>query len=775
MSQGNLTLLFPGDNEFSRLMRGLDWSTTDLGVPERWPEHLRTAARLCLTSRLAIVLHWGRRFTTLYNDSYASFLRPDKHPRALGGPGRECWGEIWTTIGPMLENVYATQKASEDVLMFLARHLPREEAYVRVTASPLMAAEGHVDGIFCTCMEITDAVVNRRRLETLRSLVWKPSKPRSVERTCEHAAAVLVENRYDIPFAGIYLTDASGAAATLKASTMLSDCVPWLPASVPLEHDDSSPWPMASVYRTRTPTEVADLKALGLPSTPGVRSESPSRAIVLPIPAIVHDAPAGFLVAGVSPLRVLDDAYRSFLDLVARDIGTIVADANAHEHPRHGRDPSQEVRGERRSSFRASRTRRVQPLPEASSNGPIALDGALTGRNGLGEVTRARVLVADDKPDMRTHLTRLLSERFEVKAVANGEAALTAMGEFRPDLIISDVVMPGLDGLSLLKHVRANPETVRLPVILLSAGAGEEWRLEALSQGADDYLVKPFSAKELMARATAHVEAMHLRTQASTTSKQRAEISSDFASRKRAADALDRLDRLKDAFLASLSHELHTPLNEVVGWTKMLLDGTVTEGLHRRMLEHIYSHARAQEQLIADLLDLSNIIQGQLRLEVKLLRAMDVVRAALDSIQSPAQVKRIVLEAAGDENTELVADDERLRQILWNLLSNAVKFTPEGGRVLISVGASDHTVIFEVQDTGIGIEEHALPRIFERLWESDSSLARARQGLGLALVRHLAELHGGAVAVVSDGLEKGSRFIVALPTFADPPRPCQTS
>jgi signal transduction histidine kinase len=207
----------------------------------------------------------------------------------------------------------------------------------------------------------------------------------------------------------------------------------------------------------------------------------------------------------------------------------------------------------------------------------------------------------------------------------------------------------------------------------------------------------------------------------------------------------------------------------------MLLDGTVTEGLHRRILEHIYSHARAQEQLIADLLDLSNIIQGQLRLEVKLLRAMDVVRAALDSIQAPAQVKRIVLEAAGDESTELVADDERLRQILGNLLSNAVKFTPEGGRVLISVGASDHSVIFEVQDTGIGIEEHALPGIFERLWESDSSFVRARQGLGLALVRYLAELHGGAVAVVSDGLEKGSRFIVALPTFADPPRPCQTS
>lgn len=748
MSQADLTLLFPGNGELSRLMRDLDWSTTDLGVPERWPEHLHTAVRLCLTSHLPIVLHWGRKFTTLYNDPYASFLRPGRHPRALVAPGNECWGDIWPTIGPMLESVCATQKAAtEDVLMFLARHLPREEAYVRFTASPLMAADGRVDGIFCTCMEITDAVVNRRRLETLRSLVWKPSKPRTVERTCEHAAAVLVENRCDIPFAGIYLTDASGTSAALRASTMLSDRVPWLPPSVTLETDVSSPWPMAAVYRTRRPAEVGDLKARGIHSTPGVWSDPPSRAIVLPIPAIVHDAPAGFLVVGVSPLRILDDAYRSFLDLVAREIGAIVADTKVHDHPSDSEDASHEPNGNG-SYFRTSRTPGIPRISPAASS------------------TRTRVLVADDNADLRNHLTRLLSERFEVKAVADGEDALTAVTEFRPELIISDVVMPRLDGLSLLKRVRSNPETLGLPVILLSARNGEEWRLEALSQGADDYLVKPFSAKELMAVVTAHVEAMHLQTQAGT---KRPAILSDFASRKRTTDALDRLDRLKDAFLASLSHELHTPLNDVVGWTKMLLDGTVTEGLHRRMLENIYDHARAQEQLIANLLDLSRIIQGQLRLDLKPLHAMEVVRAALQPIQAPARTKRIALEMTGDEGTELVADDERLRQILWNLLSNAVKFTPRDGRVLISVGASEQAVTFEVQDTGMGIEARALPRIFERFWENDSPSAPS-QGLGLALVRYLVELHGGAVGVVSDGPDRGSRFIVALPTFADPPR-----
>src|SRR5262249_43753539 len=164
MSQKDLTLLFPGNNELSRLMRGLDWSTTDLGVPERWPEHLCTAVRLCLTSRAGDALHWGRKFTTYYNDACVSFRRARKRRRPLGAPVPDCWRKMWPTSVPMRESVAETQKAtSEDVLMFLARHLPREEAYVRFTASPLMATDGEVDGIFCTCKEITDAVVNRRR------------------------------------------------------------------------------------------------------------------------------------------------------------------------------------------------------------------------------------------------------------------------------------------------------------------------------------------------------------------------------------------------------------------------------------------------------------------------------------------------------------------------------------------------------------------------------------------------------------------------------------
>jgi signal transduction histidine kinase len=597
MRLSDLTLLFPGDSELSGLMRDLDWSTTDMGVPERWPEHWRTGVRLCLTSQLPVVMHCGPTFTVLYNDPCISFLGPAKHPRSLGRPGRECWSEIWETIGPMFESVLVTGKAtSEAPSMVLARQCRLEEGCVRFTAGPLIAADGSIDGLFC--------------------------------------------------------------------------------------------------------------------------------------------------------------------------IGTVIGDGKVHEGERNRADCGPEL--ERTAVFRRSTARNAYPqAPDAPWGGRVSREQRPAGSDGPDELDRPRVLVADDNADMRAQLTRLLREQFEVKAVADGEDALSTMDEFRPDLIISDVIMPRLDGLGLLRRLRSNPQTAPIPLILLSAQAGEEWRIEALAQGADDYLVKPFAAGELIARATAQVESMHLRRQIAPMSAPVAAFSSDVAARKRAGEALRRLDRLKDAFLASLSHELHTPLNAVVGWTKMLLDGTVSESHHRRMLESIYRHARDQEQLIADLLDVSRIVQGQLRLDPKPLRAMDVVRGALESIESPALAKRIAIEVAGDEDAELVADGERLRQVIWNLLSNAIKFTPEGGRVLISVGASERSVIFEVQDTGIGIEPEMLPHLFERFWQGDSSSARAQQGLGLALVRYLVELHGGAVAVVSDGPEKGSRFIIALPAGAE--------
>jgi PAS domain S-box-containing protein len=226
-------------------------------------------------------------------------------------------------------------------------------------------------------------------------------------------------------------------------------------------------------------------------------------------------------------------------------------------------------------------------------------------------------------------------------------------------------------------------------------------------------------------------------------------------------------NRAKDEFLATLSHELRTPLNAIVGWTRMLLDGKMDERSQRRALEVIDRNAHLQVQLIADILDVSRIITGALRLEVQPVDLGSVIGAALDAVRPAADAKKIRIRsrlAASARLTE--GDPQRLQQIVWNLLANAVKFTQAGGHVDVEVvDGGDHGVRIRVQDDGAGIDPAFLPHVFERFRQADSSVSREHGGLGLglAIVRHLAELHGGTVGAESQGLGQGSTFTVELP------------
>jgi PAS fold len=235
--------LFPGESELARRMRSFDWSASDLGPPGRWPENLRTAVSLCLTSRFPIVIWWGPDLNVLYNDAYIPFLGRAKHPGSLGRPGREVWAEIWDTIGPMLEDVRRTGAAtwSDDFLFFFERDLPREEVHVRFTYGPILAADGRtVEGVFCPCTEITDEVVGARRLETLRKLGVKSPESRSVRAACAEAARVLSGAPHDIPFAAIYVVDEEGDGASLVASAGLPEDHP-LPPRASLAAGDATP------------------------------------------------------------------------------------------------------------------------------------------------------------------------------------------------------------------------------------------------------------------------------------------------------------------------------------------------------------------------------------------------------------------------------------------------------------------------------------------------------------------------------------------------------
>ncbi len=228
----------------------------------------------------------------------------------------------------------------------------------------------------------------------------------------------------------------------------------------------------------------------------------------------------------------------------------------------------------------------------------------------------------------------------------------------------------------------------------------------------------------------------------------------------------ENANRLKDEFLATLSHELRTPLMAILGWAQVLKTGRYNEDQLEQALTSIDRNARAQSQLIDDLLDVSRIISGKLRLDVKLVDLVGVIQAAIDSMRTAADAKSIRLQqvldpAAGD----VVGDSGRLQQIIWNLLSNAIKFTPKGGRVCIGLARVNSHVELTVTDTGQGIDPHFLPHVFDRFRQADPSSRRTQAGLGLglAIVRHLVELHGGTVAADSLGKNKGSVFTVRLP------------
>jgi PAS domain S-box-containing protein len=747
-----------GGGEMGERTRAMDWSATVLGPIEGWSTSLKAAVSICLGSRHPMVLWWGKTdLTQLYNDAYISLLGTEKHPAYLGRSARQCWSEIWPIMGPMLDHVFRTGEAtwSEDFLYVLNRNLPREEGYFTFSYSPIRDDDGAIGGIFCACNETTARVLSERRLKTLRDLSRMEAEARTVETTCEIAARTLGENRHDIPFALIYLLDGDGRQAELVAASAIEAGGASAPRNIDLQDasDSRCGWPLRTVLETGTAQVVSDVSGQFGALSGGPWPEPPDAALIVPIAVSGQTRTTGFLVSGLSPRRVVDSDYVTFLSLVAGHIGTSLANARAYEAERRRAEALAEIdraktlffsnvshefrtpltlmlgpleatltstdlpSGHREnletahrnslrllklvnslldfsrieanraqatyeptdlatltaalaSNFRSAceraslkliincepsdepvyvdrdmwekivlnlvsnafkftfagevlvslRTvgRQVQlcvrdtgvgipahELPrlferfhriegqksrthEGSGiglalvqelvrlhGGTISADSVVgrgtafmvnipTGRSHLPqdrikadgpasstavrpdafvqealcwladrappldgvpteieapqpaapELHGARILVADDNSDMRSYVSSLLGRHCEVQAFADGQAALDVMRERAPDLVLADVMMPRLDGFGLVQAIRGDRALADIPVVLLSARAGEEAKIEGLAAGADDYLVKPFHARELLARVSSNLNLARLRRQA---------------------------------------------------------------------------------------------------------------------------------------------------------------------------------------------------------------------------------------------------------------------
>jgi len=432
-----------------------------------------------------------------------------------------------------------------------------------------------------------------------------------------------------------------------------------------------------------------------------------------------------------------------------------------------------------------------------------------------------RVLIVDDSPEDREVYRRFLrsdgDHAYEFAEAETGEEGLQACRTKAPDCVLLDYRLPDLDGLAFLREVGA-VDGADIPVIVLTGQGSESVAVEAMKAGAQDYLLKnTISAPNLIRAVDNALDKAALRRDVNRRTQElseaNAELHKEVTQRKRAEEALQQMiaeqerlvaartaelsranrdlsieiaerrrieeeraqlllreqhaNRLKDEFLATVSHELRTPLNAVLGWARVLRSTQLKPELRARALESIERNALAQARLIEDILEVSRIVTGKLRLKVRPLDLAQVIDAALDVVRPAAEAKDIRLERdVARRPWPSLGDPDRLQQIVWNLLSNAVKFTPRQGTVSIAVTQQDGWDVLVVADTGRGIDPGFLPHVFAPFRQFDASTTREQGGLGLglAIVRQLVELHGGTVRAESEGASRGSRFIVQLPS-----------
>ena len=491
---------------------------------------------------------------------------------------------------------------------------------------------------------------------------------------------------------------------------------------------------------------------------------------------------------------------------------------------------------------------------------------------------RARLLVVEDDARLRGILEMLLAEHWNVEVAADAREALEKVRRSVPDLIIADLVLPGVDGFEMIRELRSSARTRMVPVVVVSGLTAEADRLKALEAGANDFVVKPFSERELHLRVSSHLEMAFMRRDAALrdsdvhlrsildgaldavvamdatdvitywnpqaektfgwTSDEaigrrfadlvlapelreghykdmeryfatgeapwvgtRTEVEGirkdgerfplelavgvvkawgfytfnvfarDIGERRRAEEERALLlekarevGRTKDEFVALLSHELRTPLSAIVGWAHMLRTGDLDAVTQRRAIETIDRNAKAQNQLIEDILDVSRIVAGKFHVEMRSVDLARVVQTAADTVAPIAAAKKVGLDVRLAASLPLtVGDPDRLQQVAWNLFSNAVKFTPGGGTVTVILDRSGDAFALTVADTGAGIDPDFLPQLFERFRPGTGAKRQQGLGLGLSIVKHIIEVHGGAVEATSPGAGKGATFTVRLP------------
>ena len=386
--------LFAADAEIGRDLAAVDWAATPLGLPMSWPQSLQTAVDILLSSRFSMWMAWGPRLTFFCNAAYRRDTLGRKYPWALGRPASEVWAEIWDDIGPRIDTVLATGKATWDeaLRLFLERSGYPEETYHTFSYSPLRDDAGAIVGMLCVVREDTERVIAERRMATLRDLGSDPSVVRDEQEALDFAGRQLDRNRQDLPFALTYLFDDVGATARLAGSTGIAAGHPAAPAALTATDPDRV-WPVAALRRGDPALVSLDGAAFaGLPG--GAWSEPPIQALVAPL-AQQGGAPYGFLVAGLNRYRPLDEGYRAFVGLVAGHLAAGIGSARSYQYQQRRAEELAELDRAKTTffsnvshEFRTPLTLIMGPVQElqrrlADADVPVREELEVISRNGL--------------------------------------------------------------------------------------------------------------------------------------------------------------------------------------------------------------------------------------------------------------------------------------------------------------------------------------------------------------------------------------------------------
>lgn len=342
-AEGIAPAFLAGGGEMGALIRDFDWSRTPLGTPETWPQSLKTAIRIMLTSRQPIWVGWGADLRFFYNDPYKAIIG-GKHPASLGEPTERVWSEIWHEIGPMLTTAMEGSEGSfvEQKLLIMERNGYPEETYYTFSYSPVPDDHGGTGGIICANSDDTERVVAERQLKLLRELASSATNARSWDEACALSLRALGANPYDIPFALLYLGERGAGTATLCGHHGIEVGHPAAPAEI---RTGGGPWPFAEVLAQGEVMLVEDLSTrFGGATLPGGAWQfTPRHAAVVPVTPSGETTRSGVLVVGLNPCRLFGDRYRAFLDLVAGQIGQAISYAHAYEEERRRAEALAEI------------------------------------------------------------------------------------------------------------------------------------------------------------------------------------------------------------------------------------------------------------------------------------------------------------------------------------------------------------------------------------------------------------------------------------------------